>query len=377
MKRILFVSGDLSGDAHAAKVAEKIKSKSSGIEILAFGGPALQKAADQYLFDLVGQSVVGFWEPLKKLPRFWHILNRMVKPVLRGMHPDVVVPVDFFGFNRFVAQAAKNNGSQVLYFISPQVWASRPGRIGVLKKIIDKMLVIFPFEESLYKSHGVPVRFVGHPLLDNLPDPAPSDLSSHQPVIGLLPGSRRNEVRRHLPLFLRTARLLYDKINHLKFVLLAAPSLTDKFYHDILDQHAHGIPLDVWREADGTKRAQMDLALTCSGTATLENALLGVPMAVVYKMSWLTYFLAKVLVRVKYISMVNILAEKELAPEYIQANATPENLMSFVLTHLNDPSKTRHLQKELLLLREKLGGSGASERAAEEILQSLGKEQRA
>lgn len=369
--KVFFVAGDLSGDAHAARVARAIKEKDPRTEILAVGGPALEKTADRFLLNLVEQSVVGFLEPLKKVPWFFRVLKETIRPILAKEKPDVVVPVDFFGFNRHVAQAGKEAAARVLYFISPQVWASRPGRVAALKKHVDRMLVIFPFEKEVYEKSGVPVTFVGHPLLDHLPE-VPIDAAGHvEPLIGLLPGSRAGEVRRHLPLFLETADLLSRRSPGLRFVLFAARSLSNDFYDSLLGRdRQRPYLLEIVRDENYEWRRGVDVALTVSGTATLENALLGLPMAVVYKMSWPTYWLARALIRVDRISMPNLLAKKDLVPEFIQREATPARLAAFVKQMMDRPAERRAMRRELLSLKALLGGAGAASRAADEILEA-------
>jgi lipid-A-disaccharide synthase len=368
MARVLFVAGDPSGDERAAEVARELKILWPGVEISALGGAALRGVADRFLLDLVAEGVMGFLEPLKKIPRFAKILEGILRPFLKEWSPDVVVPTDFYGFNRFVARAAKDAGRRVVYYVSPQVWASRPGRVGILKGVIDRMLVLFPFEEKIYRDAGVPVTFVGHPLLDAVPEPDPHPPLRVEPVIGLLPGSRPSEVRRHLPLFLATADRLAKRRPGLRFVLFAAPNLPNDFYDLLLG----GDPkrpylVELVRDEKYQWRAGLDLALTCSGTATLENALLGLPMIVVYKTSWITYALARALVRVKHIAMPNVLAGREIVPEKIQSAATPEAIAGEVENLLNDASLRRRVRRDLLGLRVALGGAGAARRAAEAI----------
>ncbi len=364
--RALFVAGDPSGDEHAARVAAVLKGR--GVEIGALGGPALRKAADLWLGDLTAQSVMGFWEPLKKIPVFLGLLNNILKPALRDWRPDVVVPTDFYGFNLRAARAAKSAGRRVVYYISPQVWASRPGRIDALKACVDRMLVIFPFEEALYRERGVPVAYVGHPLLDSLPNAAPPPAERVEPVIGLLPGSRPSEVRRLLPVFLQAAERLAARRPGLRFVLFAAPTLTNGFYDGFLWRDARRpFLLEVARDEGYSRRGGLDAALACSGTATLENALLGVPTVVAYKTSWPTYALARLIVRINYIAMPNILAGRAILPEYIQSAATAPALAG-ALEELLLPARRRAVREELLALRPALGGPGAAVRAAEAIL---------
>jgi lipid-A-disaccharide synthase len=370
MPRVLFVAGDASGDQHAADVAASLKAKRPDIEILAVGGPALQRTADHFLADLVSHGVMGFWEPLKKIPRYWALLRTVIRPAIA--RADAVVPTDFFGFNQYVAQAGKKAGKKVLYLVSPQVWASRPGRIQTLKQCVDRMLVIFPFEEALYRQHGVPVTFIGHPFLDRIPTVDPEASFKIEPVVGLLPGSRAGVVKRHLPLFLETAdRLAQHNIGR-RFILFAAPNLSNAFYDNLIgpDQRRPYL-LEIVRDEGHQWRSALDLAITCSGSSTLENALLGIPMLVVYKTSRLTYEIAKRIVNVDRIGMVNILAGRDLAPEFIQDRATPDALSTAAETLLKDVPRRRTLRRDLLSLREKLGGSGAAGRAAEAVLDVL------
>jgi lipid-A-disaccharide synthase len=366
MKRVLFVAGDASGDRHAADVAAALKSSRPDVEILAVGGPALRAVADRFLFDLVSHGVMGFWEPLRKIPRFWSLLKRVIVPAIAEC--DVVVPTDFFGFNQHVARAGKAAGKKVCYLVSPQVWASRPGRIETLKKTVDRMLVIFPFEEDLYRGRGVPVTFIGHPFLDRLPEVSADAPMNVEPVVGLLPGSRTGVVRRHLPIFLDAAALLSRRGVAKRFVLFAAPNLSNAFYDELLGSVGdRDFILEIVRDDDHRWRTGLDLAITCSGSSTLENALLGIPMLVVYRMSWLTYQLAKRLVKVERIGMVNILSGRELAPELIQDAATADGVADTAQALLRDPVRRRTLRTELLSLRGMLGGRGAAVRAAEVI----------
>lgn len=370
MKRVFFIAGDASGDRHAADVADALKTARPDVEILAVGGAALKGAADRFLGDLVSHGVMGFWEPLAKIPRYVALLNQVIKPAIR--ESDVVVPTDFFGFNQHVAKAGKAGGKKVLYLVSPQVWASRPGRVQTLKKCVDRMLVIFPFEENIYKEAGIPVSFVGHPFLDRLPPADPEAPLKVEPVIGLLPGSRAGVVARHLPLFLQAADILARKSIGRRFILFAAPNLSNAFYDKLIGpDERRPYMLEIVRDEEFEWRAGLDLALTCSGSSTLENALLGVPMVVAYQTSRLTYEIAKRIVKVDKIGMVNILSGKDLAPELIQDRATPQNLADAAEDLMKDPARRRSLRRELIALRQTLGGPGAAARAAQEILNAV------
>jgi len=257
------------------------------------------------------------------------------------------------------------------------VWASRPGRVQILKEHVRRMLVIFPFEERLYRDAGVPVTFVGHPLLDSMPAPAPTmwtpargepnPAATRGPTIGLLPGSRRSELRRHLPICYEAFRLLRVKRPSLRGVLFAA-SLPDEEYGVLPD----GVTLV--RDHDYQARATLDVAICSSGTATLENALLGIPMVVIYKLSWITYLIARAIVTVKHIAMANVLAGHAIVPELIQHDATPARVAEAMGAILDDPARAARMRGELLALRESLGVAGAADRAARQILEDLSAE---
>jgi lipid-A-disaccharide synthase len=360
---VLIVAGDPSGDLHGSHLARALKA--GGARVAAVGGPHLRAEADEFLEDLASHAIAGFWEPVAKVG-FLMSLGLRLKRFLRQRRPAALVCIDYYGFNRRLLGLAKDAGVPAYYFISPQVWASRPGRVAVLKRLVRRMLVIFPFEEKLYSEAGVPCTFVGHPLLDLIPEPPQKPALKPPFTIGLLPGSRSSEVSRHLPVFLEAFRALQQAFPGSRALVFASPHLPDPAY-----AAAAGCA-EIVREHDYRRRASLDLAISSSGTATLENALLGVPMVVVYKMSWLTYAVARALIRVSHISMVNILAGRGLVPELIQHQATPQSVAAAAQALLQDPARCGALRRDLLQLRRGLGEPGASRRAAQEILSSLG-----
>lgn len=361
---ILIVAGDPSGDLHAASLARALKAADAGLRVAAVGGAALKEAADEFLEDLASRGVTGFWEPAAKIG-FLASLALRLRRFLSERRPDALVCVDYYGFNRRVLPFAKKAGVPAFYFVSPQVWASRPGRVKVLKRLVRRMLVIFPFEEQVYREAGVPCLFVGHPLLDLLPAGRENGALKPPLKLGLLPGSRASEVNRHLPVLLSAAELLRRHFPALDAAVFASPALPDSAYR---------LPpgLRLVRESDYAERSRLDLALCSSGTATLENALLGVPMVVLYKMSWLTYALARALIRVPHIAMANLLAGRRLVPELVQGEATPERVAREALALLEDPRRYAALRKELASLKVLLGKPGAAERAARAILDEAG-----
>ena len=360
---LLIVCGDPSGDVHAANLILALKRHRPGVRVAAVGGPQCRAAADEFLEDLASRGVTGFVEPLRQLA-FLRALSVRLAAFLRERRPDAVVCVDYYGFNRRVLALAKAASVPAFYFISPQVWASRPGRVGYLKQHVRRMLVIFPFEEQLYRDAGVPVTFVGHPLLDLVPSPL--DGSRHlAATIGLLPGSRTSELRRHLPVCFGAFDILKAQRRALRGLLFAAASQPDDAYGVLPD----GVTLV--RDRHYQHRATLDVAICSSGTATLENALLGVPMVVIYKLSWPTYAIARAIVTVKEIAMANVLAGRRIVPELIQGEATPARVAAEAVAILDDGGRAAQMRSDLAALRGTLGEPGAVNRAAEAILREL------
>lgn len=355
----LVVAGDPSGDLHASNLIQALKRRDPSVRVAAVGGPLCKAASDEFIEDLASRGVTGFLEPALKIP-FLFKLAKKISLFVTERKPTAMICVDYYGFNRRILPFAKKAGIPAFYFVSPQVWASRPGRVKVLKRLVNKMLVIFPFEEKLYRDAGVSADFVGHPLLDLIPEP--KNHSEGTNLVGLLPGSRSSELRRHLPIFLEAFRLLRLKNRFLEARLFAAASLPDSAYGKL----PGGVSLV--RESDYSVRGALDLAICSSGTATLENALLGVPMVVVYKLSWPTYAIARALVKVKHIAMANLLAGKTVVPELIQRDATAQRIFLEASALLDDPAKAAATRAELLKVRRSLGEPGAADRAAAAVL---------
>ena len=372
MSRLLIVAGDPSGDLYASMLVRELRSRVPGMLFAAVAGPltrAALGAGDEFIADLASLGVVGFVEPARRLPRLARLLSKLEKRMAEG-DADALVCVDYWGFNARVLEAAKRRDVPAYYFVSPQVWASRPGRVARIKRCVSRMLVIFPFEEPLYREAGVPVTWVGHPLLDLLPEPRAARPLTDPLRLGLLPGSRPAEVRRHLPLFMAALPRIARDFPRLEVTVFAANSLADSHYAPALTgpRLPDGGRPRLVRESDYAERARQDLVLTSSGTATLENALLGLPMVVVYKLSWPTYLLARALIKVEHIAMANILSGRRVVPELVQHEANPSAVAREALALLGDPRLLRDMRAELSALRGELGGRGAAGRAAEALL---------
>jgi lipid-A-disaccharide synthase len=269
------------------------------------------------------------------------------------------VLVDYYGFNIHIGKKAKELGIDVYYYISPQVWASRKKRIAKIARVVKKMLVILPFEEKLYRKHGIDAEFVGHPLIDMVPEPVISDSSTNaKPVIGLFPGSRKHVFDKHLPILLESARLIQKELD-CDFKLFVA-------YENLLKNKT--VPYEVVKEKGYAKRRELSFAITTSGMVSLETALLGIPMAIMYKLSSFNYFLARLLVKVPYIGMANILLNSEIVPELIQKKAEPAVISKKVIEILRNKNALNTMKENLLALRKMLGKPGVSARAAKIIL---------
>ncbi len=374
-KNILVIAGDPSGDAHAAGLIKALKARDPELSITAMGGVRMQEVCSHFIYNLVSVGAVGFAEPFKNF-FLWLKLIRLVRRYMEEKSPACVIAVDFYGFNHQVLGLAAHRNIPAFYYISPQVWASRPGRAARIARLVKEMFVIFPFEEEIYKKVGGNVSFVGHPLLDLMPVPseaAPEPPADNAFRIGILPGSRKTEIARHLPIFIDAFYRVKTAYPNARAYVFAVPEFPDHKLVPALEQAEKywSRDIEIVRETDYRVRSGLDFAFTCSGTATLENALLGIPMAVAYKMQAFTYAIAKRVIRIPYISLVNILLKKPAVKELIQEKANPDKLAQEALSILNSPPKAAAMRAELLTLRAMLGHPGAAVRAAEKILGHL------
>ncbi|HVC08519.1 MAG TPA: lipid-A-disaccharide synthase [Elusimicrobiota bacterium] len=344
---------------------EALKAEIPGLRTAAVGGPLMRRAADVFIEDLASRGISGFLEPLFSLGFLRALLARL-KAYLLEKKPAALVVVDYYGFNRRVLPLAKAAGVPAYYYVSPQVWASRPGRAAVIARLVRRVFAIFPFEEEVYRRAGAACTFIGHPLLDAVP-PAAENKDIGNPLrVALLPGSRAMEVRRHLPVFLDAFDELRRHFPAAEACVFAAASLPDEAYASAAARGAKII-----RESDYKVRARMDVAFCSSGTATLENALLGLPMVVIYRLSWPTYWIARALIRVPYIAMANLLAGRLLVPELIQGRANKNGIARAAKEILESPAKHRELRAALASLRGVLGEPGGARRAARAMAEDL------
>jgi lipid-A-disaccharide synthase len=373
-KNILVIAGDPSGDLHASNLIKALRAKDQEISVTAIGGVRMQEVSSHFIYNLVSVGAVGFAEPFKNF-FLWLKLIKLVRRYMDEKRPACVIAVDFYGFNHQVLGLAAHRNIPAFYYISPQVWASRPGRAAKIAKLTREIFVIFPFEEALYKKVKGNATFVGLPLLDLMPEPGEKDAPPENGAwnIGILPGSRKSEIARHLPLFIKAFYRIKEEHPGARGYLFAVPEFPDENIVPALEsvEKYWSKDIEIVREKDYKQRAKLDFAFTCSGTATLENALLGVPMAVAYRMSKFTYEVARRVVKTPYISLVNILLKKPAVKELIQEKATVDNLAQEAFSFINNPARMRAARRELTGLRDMLGSHGAAERAAQKILTYL------
>ena len=365
--------GEPSGDLYAASLTRELERIAPGTAVAGFGGERLRAAGAHLIGDFTGLSVTGLVEVMRLLPRTYALYRRMVAHA-RAWRPDVFVAVDFPDFNFRLAGAVRKLGVPVVYYISPQLWAWRPGRMKTMKRIADRVLVIFPFEAEIYAKAGVPAEWVGHPLLDDFPvSPdrrrARAGLKlADAPVVGLFPGSRANEVREILPGLAAAASLIRDRLPLAQFVVARAPHLDDSLFAP-LASHSQLRASIVSGRADDVLAAA-DVALVASGTITVQAALHECPMVVVYRLSPVTYRLGKPFVRVSTYAMANLVAGRRVVPELIQEAFTPQAVAAEAVDILTNPARAAGMRAELRTVREALGGPGASARAARAVVEA-------
>jgi lipid-A-disaccharide synthase len=371
--RLLLSCGEASGDLYAGALTRELLALDPGLRIAGLGGPQFAAAGGRLIDDYREISVTGLTEWIPKLPRLLAARRRLVAAA-RSERPDALILIDFSGFNFRLAPSIKRLGVPVIYYISPQIWASRAGRLATIRAIADRVLVIFPFEAAIYEDGGVPVEFVGHPLIDLAKPSATRErflagrgLTPSAPTVAILPGSRPNEVSRILPDLAAAARLIRRDIPGAQFVVARAPHLDDDLFDAVRADDA-GARFTLVEGDTDTVLASADVALTASGTATVQAALHDTPMVVVYRMAPLSYQLARRLVRLDTIGMVNLIAGETIVPELVQEAFTPDAVAREAISMLTDRDRAVRIRAGLATVRSRLGGPGASRRAAAAIL---------
>lgn len=374
---ILIVAGEASGDLHGANLIKALKEINPSFTFCGIGGERMKGQGFNVIEDSRNLSVVGISEAVFKARKLLSAFGKL-KKALDEKRPEVVILIDFPDFNLHFAREVKKRKIPVIYYISPQIWAWRKGRIKKIARLVDKMLVIFPFEVDIYKNNGVDVKYVGHPLVDTVSCPfskseALSKLGlSHGPVVALLPGSRGHEIARLLPVMDEAASIIKREIPDAQFVLPAADTVDDSFLNRFIHDNAS---IKIVRNNLYTVLRSSDAAIVASGTATLETALMEIPMVIVYRLSFLTSIVGRIFVHVDDVGLPNIVAGKRVVPELIQEDAKPENIAEDILKFLNDKVMREKTIAELRKIGERLGSGNASRNAAEEIYEIIKKTQ--
>jgi len=374
-KRIVIVAGEASGDAHAGRMIAALKARRPDIEVSGIGGDALRQAGTEIFTDFRELAVMGLVEVLKRYREIKAVFNQLVEH-LRREKPDLLILVDYPGFNLKLAKQAHKLGIPVLYYISPKVWAWRPGRVKTIRRYVDHMAVLFPFEETLYQDAGVPVSCVGHPLVDAVHSAFNAqqakqhfEIDPEHRVLGLFPGSRRSEVEALLPIMLQTAEKIKQRHFDLEVVLPLAPGLDMAFLQPMLKQS--GLDIKVVSGDFYDLIRSCDAIVAASGTVTLEIALMGVPHLIVYRVAPMSYRILKRLVKIPYVGLCNIVTHDNIITELLQDEVTVDNLDQHLTPLLTDPqakSRAEYIRQQVLTA---LGPAGGADNAAQVILDRL------
>jgi lipid-A-disaccharide synthase len=371
----MIIAGEASGDLHGSSLVREALSLEPSLAFFGIGGAQMRSAGVETLVDAREMAVVGLVEVARHFPAIYRAFRKMER-ILKENPPDLLILIDYPDFNLRLAKVAKSAGVKVLYYISPQVWAWRVGRVKKIARIVDRMAVVFPFEVPFYQKEGVPVSFVGHPLVDSVhPTMSLEDardafgIDPARRTVGLFPGSRKQEIRKHLPILLKSALLLRERFPDLQFILPLASSLDRSDIAPYLDSSGVTVTLV---EGKGYDVIQVcDAIISVSGTVTLEIALLGVPLVLIYQVSPLTFQVAKWLIRVDHVGICNIVADKRVVREMIQHEAEPERITEEIARILTDSSYAEDIRNGLALVRTRLGSGGCSARVAAIVLEML------
>ncbi|NLV91004.1 MAG: lipid-A-disaccharide synthase [Firmicutes bacterium] len=374
--KVMIVAGEASGDLHGSYLVQSLRRQNPDIQFFGMGGRLMQEAGVELLFDPTQMSTIGFVEALKSYRVLKRVLSRL-RDALVERRPDVLVLIDFGGFNMRLGPMAKAANIPVVYYISPAAWAYAEGRAKKVAAFADKVVSIFPFEYDVYKKAGANVEFVGHPLLDIVQVDGSKaelcsrlDLDPENPIIGLLPGSREQELKSLFPKMLAAARLIAQEIADVQFVVPLASTVSDVAAAILDDLDARDLNLRIVTGEAYSVMAVSDLAVIACGTATLEAAILDTPQVAIYQVAPVTAFIVRRVVRISHFALPNIIMEKEIIPELIQEEVTTDNIAGTVLELWNQPDQIAQIRRDYQAMRTRLGSSGAVDRAAAAVLQA-------
>ncbi len=369
VKRVMMIAGEASGDLHGSGVVRELKRLDDSIDVYGVGGDRMKREGMNLIYDIRELNFMGFLEVLQHLP-FIKTMEKTLEQVVKYKRPDVLVLIDYPGFNLRFAEIAKRYGVKIVYYISPQVWAWNKSRVKKMRRLVDKMLVIFPFEVDFYHKEGIDAEFVGHPLMEVLESKLDKanfykrfGIEEDKDIIALFPGSRLQEIENIFPIMVRAAKGVAATMN-MEVAVGVAPTLEEKYFRTFYNTEGiHFIKGATYELMQNSR-----FAYVTSGTATLETACFSTPMFVVYRTSWLTYLVGRAMVRVKNIGLVNIVAGKRIVPEFIQHRATARNLRDGALKLLKDPDRMEAMKEELSKIKGMLGSIGASKTVAAHIV---------
>lgn len=374
-QKVMIVAGEASGDLYGARLAACLLQSRPDWDIYGAGGSKMKAAGVRTLVNSEEMAVVGISEVIAHFPVIWKAFHRLTSE-LKASPPDLLVLIDYPDFNLRLAKKAAQYDIPVFYYISPQVWAWRAGRVKTIARLVKRMLVLFQFEVDIYRKTGLDCHFVGHPLLDEVLPPVGRDealkrleMTESSRTVALLPGSRKREVEELLPRMLDAGKLLKERFPDMQFVLPVASTIDPVRVQAMVAES--GLPVKVVREQVNEALAVSDAAVVASGTATLQTALMGRAMVIVYTVSPFTYLIGRLLIKLDSIGLANLVAGKKVAPELIQHEVTPERIAREVIGILEDTGRRGLMEQELTAVRQKLGGGGASQRVAGHIMEFL------
>jgi len=375
-KHVLIVAGEASGDLHGANLVKAMKRLDPGVTIQGIGGIMMEEAGVDILIPSSEMAVVGLIEVFARLNSIIRA-HLKLKSLLKNSRPDLLILIDYPEFNINLARTARRYDIPVLYYISPQVWAWRRGRIKKIAERVDRMAVILPFEKELYLETGMEVEYVGHPIMDSIQQHQDKGeivrdmgFKDGNPIVGLLPGSRNEEIKNLLPLMIESVEILSSRYDNLKCILPMASTVSPELVQVEINQSK--VEIQVSREEVSRTLSVCDLAIVASGTATLETAIMGVPMVIVYKVSPISFWIGKRVIKVPYVGLVNLVAGEEIVPELIQDEITPHSLADAVLAILGNEQRKGEIIEKLRIVKDTLGRGGASERTAGIAMEMMG-----
>lgn len=375
MKTVFISAGEASGDLHAAALLDALQARASGLQFFGLGGELMRVRRVDLLYDLSSLAVAGFWEVAKRIFHFRKVFNDTIAEIDRRK-PELAIFVDYPGMNLRLAEQCHRRGIKTVFYVVPQVWAWKKGRIAKIESHVDLLLSILPFEKELFNPDRIRCEFVGHPLLDHVDDHLTDEdfrarhrTGNNEKIIALLPGSRAGEIEKHYEIMLRSVRQLQESGRTVRAFTAVRPELSKEIYQSI--ETRVGIAPEHLSQNRHSLLRHCDVGVVASGTATLEAALCGRPFCVVYRTGWITYQIARRVIKLKNVGLVNIVAGKEIVPEFLQNQMTPENLTRYCTSMLDDKSASDAVVAALAEVRHRLGDKGASERAASLIGEML------